>query len=31
MNIGAIDSDLSDFSVKQWDDVALVTCMADQT
>ncbi|MBT8199016.1 MAG: nuclear transport factor 2 family protein [Acidimicrobiia bacterium] len=31
MGISDIHSDLSDVEVKQWDDVALVTCIADQT
>lgn len=31
MGVSDIHSDLSDLVVKQWDDVALVTCIADQT
>ncbi len=31
MGIGDIQSKLSDMATKHWDDIALVTCMADQT
>lgn len=31
MGVGDIHSTLSDVTAKQWDDMALVTCMADQT
>ncbi len=31
MGVSDIHSELSDVEVKQWDDVALVTCIADQS